>query len=236
MDIYDADNEVAAAFSGDTYTESELFGGSDIAFTPTDYRDKYYSGQSLAPSTLYEKEIACGSFSCGYAGVVQGYCTLSLQTVGTCVSSTPIWAELRLYVDNALVSLIDATGIPKGSTERVKVSQAISQGTHTVSLKVRISCPSYGDASQFSVEASAAFEEWETTSDVRMSRYFANGQAVGCSSTNYVETVIENGKLLHKVKAGNTGIEFRDGVLKICLGGVWYTATRNSTGALILKA
>ena len=59
-----------------------------------------------------------------------------------------------------------------------------------------------------------------------MSRYFANGNAIGSSADQYVESITDSSsKVMHKVRSGNAGFEVYNGSFKIRLGGVVYTAS-----------
>lgn len=241
MTIYDKDGQTSAIFSGDQFTDSQLFGGADLTVTPKNFSMAFQTGNALHPNMSYSTGfVDCGSFDFPYAGIFQGKCTLELESFGhyNIVSGKPSMmfsVEIFLYLDSVLIAIYEITEMPLIDSEIFDLTRGIGAGKHTFRVMVRIHNPYYDGNSSYQVYAKATFSNCKASADIRMARYFANGQAVGCSSTDYMETLIENNKLLHKVKCGDAGMEFNNGTMKICIGGVWYTATRDSkTKGLIL--
>lgn len=241
MTIYDKDGKTSAVFSGDQFTDSQLFGGADLTVTTKDFNMAFQTSNALHPNMTYDTRlIDCGTFDFPYAGIIQGTCILRVRSVGqySIVKNKPSMrfeASIYLCLDGIQISECYCEKVPEDEQMTVAVSRAISAGTHRLSVRVVISNPNYTADSSYQVYAYATFSDCKASADIRMARYFANGQAVGCSSTDYMETLIENNKLLHKIKSGDAGMEFKDGTMKICIGGVWYTATRDSkTKGLIL--
>lgn len=241
MTIYDKDGQTSAVFSGDQFTDSQLFGGAELTVTPKNFSMAFQTGNALHPNMSYSTGfVDCGSFDFPYAGIFQGKCTLELESFGhyNIVSGKPSMmfsVEIFLYLDSVLIAIYDIAEMPLIDSEIFDLTRGIGAGKHTFRVMVRINNPYYDGNSSYQVYAKATFSNCKASADIRMARYFANGQAVGCSSTDYMETLIENNKLLHKVKCGDAGMEFNNGTMKICIGGVWYTATRDSkTKGLIL--
>lgn len=247
MTIYDADGQTSAVFSGDQFADSQLFGGADKAVTPNNYDSSFITGSALHPDMEYKATTTNGTFDFPYAGVFSGQVivtasyTSTLKTSG--VKITRMFSvRITILLDNAAIAYLTLTDGNIGDSgsgsnaTKVNFSKGISAGTHTLKTQVVISVPNY-DSGSMTVKAGATYSGCKASADIRMARYFANGQAVGCSSTQYIETLIEANKLLHKIRAGNCGIQLQDGTFKIMIGGVWYTCSRDSsTGALKLTS
>lgn len=245
MTIYDADGQTSAVFSGDQFTDSQLFGGADMQITPTNTNHVMNSGDALHPDMTYNDTLTNSSFTFSYAGVLTGRVVIAANFTKTLVSDTThssrvFYVQVVVIVDGTQVGLLKLTenaGSQTGSDSKtVDFSVGLAAGTHTIKTRVQVSVPYYTSGS-LSVTAKSTFTNVKASADVRMARYFANGQAVGCSSSQYIETLIENNKLLHKIRAGNCGIQLKDGTMQIMIAGVWYTCSRDSsTGALKLTS
>lgn len=243
MTIYDADGQTSAVFSGDQFTDSQLFGGADVQITPTDTNHYMHSGDALHPDMTYNTTQTNSSFTFSYAGVLTGRVGISANFTNTLVYDTThisrvFYVQIAVIVDGTqvgLFNLTDSVGSQTGSgTKTVDFSVGLAAGTHTIKTRVTVSVPYYTSGG-LSVTAKSTFTNVKASADVRMARYFANGQAVGCSASQYMEALLESNKMLYKVRAGNCGIRLYDGTLQIMIGGTWYTCSRDSsTGALKL--
>jgi hypothetical protein len=80
MTIYDEDGYTSAVFSGDQYTDSELFGGADQTVTPTNVNHDMQTGNALHPNSTYNHNVDCGSFNFPYAGVFSGQVVLKVTS------------------------------------------------------------------------------------------------------------------------------------------------------------
>lgn len=243
MTIYDADGQTSAVFSGDQFTDSQLFGGADMQITPTNTNYVINSGDALHPDMTYNNTITNSSFTFSYAGVLTGRVVIAANFTNTLVSDTThvsrvFYVQVAVKVDGTqvgLLNLTDSVGSQTGSgSKTVDFSVGLAAGTHTIKTRVTVSVPYY-TSGHLSVTAKSTFTNVKASADVRMARYFANGQAVGCSASQYMEALLESNKMLYKVRAGNCGIRLYDGTLQIMIGGTWYTCSRDSsTGALKL--
>jgi len=252
MTIYDEDGYTSAVFSGDQFDDSELFGGADQAVTPTNTNRSYQSGNALHPDMQYTDNQTNDTFNFPYAGVFSGQVVIygkiysTLVSSGTAKPSRMLYATVYVYLDNAIIGsarVEDPADIIGGGdtatkTVTVPISQGIAAGNHTLKTKVVISVKNYTSGT-LEVTAKSTFSNCKCSADIRMARYFANGQAVGCSASQYMEALLQHvgtaEKLLWKVRAGNCGIRLYDGTLQIMIGGTWYTCSRDSsTGALKL--
>lgn len=254
MTIYDEDGYTSAVFSGDQFDDSELFGGADQPVTPSNTNRSYQSGNALHPDTQYTDNETNGTFNFPYAGVFSGQVVLygkiysTLVNSGTAKPTRMLYATVYVYLDNAIIGsarVEDPAGIVGGGdtatkTVTVPISQGIAAGNHTLKTKVVISVKNYTSGT-LEVTAKSTFSNCKCSADIRMARYFANGQAVGCSASQYMEALLQKvgtaEKLLYKVRAGNCGIRLYDGTLQIMIAGTWYNCSRDSgTGALKLTA
>ena len=243
MTIYDDDGQTSAVFSGDQFTDSQLFGGADLTITPTNTNHVMHSGDALHPDMTYNNTLTNSSFTFSYAGVLTGRVVIAANFTNTLVSDTThisrvFYVQVAVIVDGTqvgLLNLTDSVGSQTGSgSKTVDFSVGLAAGTHTIKTRVTVSVPYYTSGS-LSVTAKSTFTNVKASADVRMARYFANGQAVGCSASQYMEALLESNKMLYKVRAGNCGIRLYDGTLQIMIGGTWYTCSRDSsTGALKL--
>ena len=243
MTIYDADGQTSAVFSGDQFTDSQLFGGADMQITPTNTNYVMNSGDALHPDMTHNNTLTNSSFTFSYAGVLTGRVVIAANFTNTLVSDTThvsrvFYVQVAVIVDGTqvgLLNLTDSVGSQTGSgSKTVDFSVGLAAGTHTIKTRVTVSVPYYTSGS-LSVTAKSTFTNVKASADVRMARYFANGQAVGCSASQYMEALLESNKMLYKVRAGNCGIRLYDGTLQIMIGGIWYTCSRDSsTGALKL--
>lgn len=254
MTIYDSDGQTSAVFSGDQFDDSELFGGADQPVTPSNTNRSYESGNALHPDMQYTDNETNGTFNFPYAGVFSGQVVLygkiysTLVNSGTAKPTRMLYATVYVYLDNAIIGsarVEDPAGIIGGGdtatkTVTVPISQGIAAGNHTLKTKVVISVKNYTSGT-LEVTAKSTFSNCKCSADIRMARYFANGQAVGCSASQYMEALLQKvgtaEKLLWKVRAGNCGIRLYDGTLQIMIAGTWYSCSRDSgTGALKLTA
>ncbi len=243
MTIYDADGQTSAVFSGDQFTDSQLFGGADVQITPTNTDHVMHSGDALHPDMTYNNTLTNSSFTFSYAGVLTGRVVIAANFTNTLVNDTThisrvFYVQIAVIVDGTqvgLLNLTDSVGSQTGSgSKTVDFSVGLAAGTHNIKTRVTVSVPYYTSGS-LSVTAKSTFTNVKASADVRMARYFANGQAVGCSASQYMEALLESNKMLYKVRAGNCGIRLYDGTLQIMIGGTWYTCSRDSsTGALKL--
>lgn len=244
MTIYDDDGQTCAVFSGDQFDDGELFGGADVTVSPKNVDRTYRTGDALHPNMQYQETVSCGTFNFGYAGVFTGSCRLSLQSTGSYSmgSGTPsrmFHATIELFVDNSYIGSWSIGDVPQESALYVSINKAIAAGNHSISARITIENPNYTSGS-YQVTAGAIFTNCKASADIRMARYFANGQALGCSSSQYMEALLQTvgsaQKLLYKVRAGNCGIRFYDGTMQIMIAGTWYTCSRNTDGTLKLTA
>jgi len=241
MTIYDDDGQTSAVFSGDQFTDSQLFGGADMQITPTNTNHVMHSGDALHPDMTLNNTLTNSSFTFSYAGVLTGRVVIAGNFTNTLVSDTThrvFYVRVAVIVDDTqvgMLTLTDSVGSQTGSgSKTVDFSVGLAAGTHTIKTRVTVSVPYYTSGS-LSVTAKSTFKNVKASADVRMARYFANGQAVGCSASQYMEALLESNKMLYKVRAGNCGIRLYDGTLQIMIGGTWYTCSRDSsTGALKL--
>ena len=243
MTIYDEDGQTSAVFSGDQFADSQLFGGADQTVSPSSIDTSYQSGNVLHPDMDYTSTTSNGTFNFPYAGVFNGTVQISSSFTNTLkTDDTKQTREFSVHIsvllDNVQIGYLSPiSGGGTGSkTQSFTFSKGIAAGTHTLKSTIRISVPNYSSGSLY-VNEEVSFSGCKASADIRMARYFANGQAVGCSSSQYIETLIESNKLLHKIRAGNCGIQLQDGTFKIMIAGVWYTCSRDSsTGALKLTS
>ena len=242
VSIYDGNGDTCIRIEGDSYTDSQLFGGSSVDVTVPSQSLSYQTGNALHPNSVFNtRKTSMKSFDFGYAGMFTGRVQFNLKFSGSYTLrsgqiSRTFGATLHIYLDNTLIGSIRVDDTVKTKSTSVDISQAIANGTHKLYYMVEVSNPNYADGSSYSVEAGISFTNCKAVADMRMSRYFANGNAVGSSSTQYMESILENDILTHKVISGNAGIQISNGVMKIRIGGTWYNVSRNSsTGALTLS-
>lgn len=245
MTIYDEDGETSAVFSGDQFSDSQLFGGADKSITPTNTNSSYQTGNALHPNMVYTQTLTNSTFTFDYAGVCNGRVVIGASFTKTLVGSTTsgpsqmFYVQVEVLLDNSVVGRFNITdkidsNDNSGSTI-VDFSRGIIAGTHTLKTRVTISVPYYTSGS-LNVTAKSTFSNVKASASIRMSRYFANGQAVGCSTEQFIESIIQNNKMMHKVRCGDAGLEIADGTFKIRIGGVVYTATvATVSGEKVLK-
>jgi hypothetical protein len=237
LTAYDADDIASVVVAGETLSDDKLFGGAVKEVAPTDYVG-VGAGTSNQTKTYPAKDL--GSFTFENEGVFSGSIAIQLGAVftqGTLTDEQKAQpslegrVRLRIYLDSTIeIASVEIARTEVGATfatynDSVAFNKPITAGEHSLSAVLTINCPRLGSDGSMSVSAKANWVDCKATSEIRMSRYFANGNAVGCGSKQYAETIMENGKLLHKVEAGAVGISFNDGQLKLKLGGSWYTAS-----------
>ena len=242
VSIYDGNGDTCIRIEGDSYTDSQLFGGSSVDVTVPSQSLSYQTGNALHPNSVFNTgKTSMKSFDFGYAGMFTGRVQFNLKFSGSYTLrsgqiSRTFGATLHIYLDNTLIGSIRVDDTVKTKSTSVDISKAIANGTHKLYYMVEVSNPNYADGSHYTVEAGISFTNCKAVADMKMSRYFANGNAVGSSSTQYMESILENDILTHKVISGNAGIQISNGVMKIRIGGTWYNVSRNSsTGALTLS-
>lgn len=245
MTIYDEDGNTSAVFSGEQYTDSELFGGADQAVTPTNVDHDMQTGNALYPNMTYNNTVDCGSFNFPYAGVFSGQVVLKVTSTGSYSISGDGMSQvyntgISVYLDNAYLGSMRSGDIPETKQVTININKGIAAGNHSLKVKISVSNPNYTSGS-YQINAMATFSNCKCSADIRMARYFANGHAVGCSASQYMEALLKKvgtaEKLLYKVRAGNCGIHLYDGTLQIMIAGTWYNCSRDSgTGALKLTA
>lgn len=242
MTIYDSDDQASVIFSGDVFSDSDLFGGTTQTLSPSVYNKSYVTGSALHPNSNYRSTTTQCSFTTTKAGVCSGSFTVKVSvngsyTPGSGMSQVP-YAAVRVYLDDmylGLAGIADFNG--SFSDERTfSFSKNLSIGSHTLKAVIEITNPNYSSGS-YTITGKNTFSNVKVEYDLRASRYFANGNAIGCSSSQFSETLIQNSKLLHRVQSGNAGIEINDGTFKVRIAGVWYTAsveTINSKKHIVL--
>lgn len=237
MTIYDNEDNASIVMSGDVYSDSELFGGAEQSLSPNTFSGNYQTDNALHPNIEYTDTRNCLVFSADKAGVLSGTIGLSVSSVGE-YSLKPneisLMSGARLYamLDNNTIGSVSIFELGNGrnggnniDSRTFNFSKNITPGTHKLHIKVIIGNPNYSSGS-YSVSASAIFTNTLLRFDARMSRYFANGNAIGSSADQYVESITDSSsKVMHKVRSGNAGFEVYNGSFKIRLGGVVYTAS-----------
>ena len=237
MTIYDNEDNASIVMSGDVYSDSELFGGAEQSLSPNTFSGNYQTGNALHPNIEYTDTRECLIFSAEKAGVLSGTIGLSVSSSGE-YSLKPneisLMSGARLYamLDNNTIGSVSIFELGNGrnggnniDSRTFNFSKNINPGTHKLHIKVIIGNPNYSTGS-YSVSASAIFTNTLLRFDARMSRYFANGNAIGSSADQYVESITDSSsKVMHKVRSGNAGFEVYNGSFKIRLGGVVYTAS-----------
>lgn len=249
MTVYDSDDAASIVIAGETLSDSNLFGGASQNVSPTNLNRSMNSGNELHSNSAYETTVNLGTFTFNNNGVFSGKVVINPSfnySKGTTSSGGNglqdfqriASVSISIFIDNTyLGSCTVAEGTIDGTqsnSQTTNFNAAISPGTHTIKAKINVSCPTIGTGGYFNAYAVATFSNCVATAEIKMSRYFANGNAVGCSSNQYSETIMENNKLLHKVEAGNVGIHLNNGVMKLKIGGTWYTVSRDSSGTLKL--
>ena len=252
LSIYDDNNNVAVVLSGDEYSDGELFGGTEESLSPTSFSGSYQAGSALHPDTLYTSSFTTNkSFTVTKAGVLSGSVSLNISCIGTYSLSDGsgqlkptrrAYAQVEVYLDNTMLGSCsiadlkpDLGGNSPSCSATISINKNLTIGSHVLKTRVKISNPNYATAN-YAVSASSSFSSVKVKYDIRKSHYFANGNALGCSSTQYSETIIQNSAILHKVRSGNAGMEINGGTFKILLGGTWYTASMTTiSGEKVLK-
>lgn len=248
MIVYDDSDDACIEIAGETLSDANLFGGAMQTITPTNHSATDSVGSNLTKQYTVTSKTFTFARNGKFTGQVYLYSNYYYDQ-GT--NPNPNRANqltgqglitLEVYVDSTRVALLNNGGVVTidngGNTsvgETFPISVPISPGTHTISVKVKIFGAGYYTGGSYQAVTRATFSNCKADAEIKQSHYFANGNAVGCASNQYSETLMENQKLMHKVEAGGVGISFHDGVLKIKLGDKWYTASRNSSGQLILS-
>ena len=243
MTIYDEDGQTSAVFSGDQFTDAELFGGADQSISVSQYNQTFKTGVQLYPNQEYQSAQTLASFSTSKAAVVVGQVSCVVDAIGGYTTDmakprSTAYAMVYAYIDDypvAFARIDDFNGNPRDEII-LNFSRNVGVGYHTVRASVVISNPDFESGSLYEVSASVSLSNVKAKFDIRMSRFFANGHSVGCSSEQYFEALVENNKMMHKVRSGNAGFEIYDGTFKIRIGGTLYTLTETTiSGQKVLK-
>ena len=241
MTIYDSDDQASVIFSGDVFSDTDLFGGTTQTLSPTTYNGTYVTGSHLHPNITYRSTIDQCSFTTTKAGVCSGSFTAKVTANGSYTQGSGMSqisdAKLSIYLDGVYlggVSVAEFNG-SHSSEHTFSFSKNVSIGSHVLKAVIEISNPNYSSGS-YTITGKNTFSNTKVEYDFRASRYFANGNAIGLSSTQFSETLMQNSKLLHRVRSGNAGVEVYDGTFKVLIGGTWYTATTTTiNGERVLK-
>lgn len=238
--VYDNSDDASIVIAGETLSDTSLFGGSTLSVSPVNVDRQLDVGSCLTAT----ETVQCGTFNFNSMGTFTGTVRLSVSNyfargAGGYGSIGPRGlSQIIIRIDGKEIARCVNSNFTDGTTSResqtVNFSEPISAGTHTITAEILCESTGFGDGGYCRPEMTATFANCVANAAIRQSHYFANGNAIGCSPTQYSETIMEDDKLLHKVEAGTVGISLHDGVLKIKLGDKWYTATRNSSGQLIL--
>lgn len=241
MTIYDSDDQASVIFSGDVFSDTDLFGGTTQSLSPTVYDGSYVTGSALHPNMTYRSTTNQCSFTTTKAGVCSGSFTAKVTANGSYTQGSGMSqvsdAKLSIYLDGVYlggVSVGEFNG-SHSSEHTFSFSKNVSIGSHVLKAVIEISNPNYSSGS-YTITGKNTFSNTKVEYDFRASRYFANGNAIGLSSTQFSETLMQNSKLLHRVRSGNAGVEVYDGTFKVLIGGTWYTATTTTiNGERVLK-
>lgn len=242
MTVHDEDGASSIVIAGETLSDSSLFGGAKAEYVIDRVRLQQ-KGESATSERVWGEER---TFSFGHRGAFSAKVCLHVSLVyiqGVLPQEQehrqgeqPAW-HLQVFLGGKEIAVTHSTEEnPASVSDReFLVNEAISAGSHKITTLLTYSTPPLGEGGEMNLFAEVIFKECCAESDIRQSNYFANGNAVGCSSSQYAETIMEDGKLMHKVEAGEAGFRLHDGELRVKLGGAWYTAARHSsTGALTL--
>jgi hypothetical protein len=244
MTVYDDDETASIQIAGKTVSDKELFGGANLSVSPSNVSETV-SGVSNMQSSI---TVNCGSFDFTNEGTFSGSATLFLSGTlnrGTTSGSndtqftrTP-GAKITVYLDDKITLCSISTSESSSGIETVSAemsfSKPVSSGTHKITATIEVETPYLDTDGSMTITAKATFGTCKATANIRKSLYFANGNAVGCSSSQYIETVVEDGKLLHKMESGNAGFEFGSDKARLKINGTWYTLSVSGT-ALKLTA
>ena len=241
MTIYDSDDQASVIFSGDVFSDTDLFGGTTQTLSPTTYDGTYITGSHLHPNMTYRSTVNQCSFTTTKAGVCSGSFTAKVTANGSYTQGSGMSmvsdAKLSIYLDGVYlggVSVAEFNG-SHSAEHTFSFSKNVSIGSHVLKAVIEISNPNYSSGS-YTITGKNTFSNTKVEYDFRASRYFANGNAIGLSSTQFSETLMQNSKLLHRVRSGNAGVEVYDGTFKVLIGGTWYTATTTTiNGERVLK-
>ena len=229
--VYDSDDASSIVIAGETLSDNSLFGGANQTIAVNDFIGGISTLPNDPPGQLTRN---CSTFSVDFHGVLRGLVTIEIE--GKEIKTQPSQSETSvqyargyLYLDNQILGQSEWGAVATNGTypkaiKQISINNAISPGLHTITFKVTYNTPS----GSFSLKPAVTFGWCNFTSELKMSRYFANGNAIGCNTKNYSETITENNKLLHKVEAEGAGLFLHNGAMRIKLGGAWYNVTRDS--------
>jgi hypothetical protein len=239
MTVLDSDG-ASVEVAGGTMTDGAVFTETTVALIkPGNSGSIPETSVLMSNSNGYSDKTLFG-VTAKASSELAGEITISLTgqyTVGTVPDPTPISqnASLTLIIlldgkeELGSVSMTPFTTSQTVSS-KITISKTIAAGTHTLVARVKYATPYLGDGGSLTFSGKVMSTDGVTaTSKIHLSRYLTNGYAVGCGATQYTEALMIDEKMLYKTEAGNAGISLNDGVMKLKLGGEWYTVTANTT-------
>ena len=140
------------------------------------------------------------------------------------------------YIDNTAVSSVSANfTFEVGQTTKVftlpRTNRRVSTGNHQIYIKITASTPNSNNLSR-AAYSSGTVEVSYPTEAVQIG---ANGFRAAFSPTSYAAFTKESGSVNYTIRNGNYGIQVSSTGIKMTFNGsTWYTASRDSSGNLVL--
>lgn len=235
MTIYNAQGSPAAKFSGETYDNGDIFtSGTGGTLTPTPLNVSYLAPTVLKSGEVYNTTTTLSTFTTTNAAIVSGTATLGIKVTGNYTAASGALvvsgATVELFIDGVSLGSTSVNPLQAGTQSgTVQFSKAVGQGSHTLTAKVTVRNPRYSTAS-YSVAATATFANCAIDYANKMSHYFANGNAVGSTTAQFTENILDSeGRIAQKTVAGAAGFQVYNGEFYIRLASQWYKLSASGT-------
>lgn len=241
MTIYNAQGLPAAKFSGESYDNGDIFtSGTGSTLTPTALNASYLAPTTLKSGETYSATTTLSTFTTANAAIVSGSATLGINVTGSYTAASGALVisgvSVELFLDGSSLGST-STGLLQAGTQSstVQFSKAVGSGSHTLTAKVTVRNPRYSTAS-YSVGATATFTNCSVDYSNKMSHYFANGNAVGSTTAQFTENILDtSGRIAQKTVAGAAGFQVYNGEFYLRLASQWYRLSANGA-QLVLTA
>lgn len=241
MTIYNAQGLPAAKFSGESYDNGDIFtSGTGSTLTPTALNASYLAPMTLKSGETYSATTTLSTFTTANAAIVSGSATLGINVTGSYTAASGALVisgvSVELFLDGSSLGST-STGLLQAGTQSstVQFSKAVGSGSHTLTAKVTVRNPRYSTAS-YSVGATATFTNCSVDYSNKMSHYFANGNAVGSTTAQFTENILDtSGRIAQKTVAGAAGFQVYNGEFYLRLASQWYRLSANGA-QLVLTA
>lgn len=232
MVVHGAVEQDFIEISGDVLNPSALFADAEVQALGSFSRSVSWHKDDPQGRITTEEQLK--NFKCNHPSTLHGRISLTLAFVNDGTQVNDIEGQYEILVDDKTLANSVIKGV-ETRTVTADISMPLTAGNHVIKVRrtTYINTGIVGGNAElkFKIDVVA---DLKASANIRKSNYFANGNAIGCSPTQFSQTTIHSGQLTHRIEAGNAGLSLKNGKLCLKLGGEWYALSKNASNQLVL--